>query len=291
MRASPPTTRRSSSRSRPPRVSSSRTPSSTRRQRDGSAGWRRQRRSPPPSSVRCGRTRRSQLVANRAREAADADVAAVLLRHGGGRLLVEVVAGAAPADAAGTRVPTDGTVAGDVLDGGETVVLDNATDDERAAALGFNVADGWPELGAIMLLPLRSAGPAAGVLDGRLVARAPARVPVHPRRVAGVLRRAGHAGPSGRALPGGPRSARRVRGPRPDRPRPARPGDPAAVRGRPHSGERLPAHHPSGGHGPPDRRGRRHRRDHQGHPAHHLRAVRAARRRPTCAASSATRSP
>jgi signal transduction histidine kinase len=104
------------------------------------------------------------LVANRAREAADADVAAVLLRHGGGRLLVEVVAGAAPDDAAGTRVPTEGTVAGAVLDGGETVVIEDAAEDKRAAVLGFDVADGWPELGSIMLLPLRSMGPAAGVL-------------------------------------------------------------------------------------------------------------------------------
>jgi signal transduction histidine kinase len=112
------------------------------------------------------------LVANRAREAADADVAAVLLRHDGGRLLVEVVAGTAPADAAGTQVPTDGTVAGDVLDGGQTVVLEDVSDDERATALGFIVADGWPELGSIMLLPLRSAGPAAGVL---MVAWSPQR--------------------------------------------------------------------------------------------------------------------
>ncbi|MEP6760317.1 MAG: GAF domain-containing protein [Sporichthyaceae bacterium] len=104
------------------------------------------------------------LVANRAREVADADVAAVLLRHGGGRLLVEVVAGAAPDDVAGTRVLTDGTVAGAVLDGGETVVIEDAVNDGRAASLGFDVADGWPELGAIMLLPLRSMGPAAGVL-------------------------------------------------------------------------------------------------------------------------------
>jgi signal transduction histidine kinase len=104
------------------------------------------------------------LVANRAREVADADVAAVLLRHGGGRLLVEVVAGAAPDDAAGTRVPTDGTVAGAVLDGGETVVLEDASGDDRATALGFSVDDGWPELGSMMLLPLRSTGPAAGVL-------------------------------------------------------------------------------------------------------------------------------
>jgi signal transduction histidine kinase len=104
------------------------------------------------------------LVANRAREAANADVAAVLLRHDGGRLLVEVVAGTAPTDAAGTQVPTDGTLAGDVLDAGQTVVLADAATDGRAAALGFNVADGWPELGSIMLLPLRSAGPAAGVL-------------------------------------------------------------------------------------------------------------------------------
>jgi signal transduction histidine kinase len=104
------------------------------------------------------------LVADRAREVANADLAAVLLRHEGGRLLVEVVAGSAPVDAAGTRVPTEETVAGTVLDTGETIVLDEGQGDERVAALGFTVEDGWPELGSLMLLPLRSAGPVVGVL-------------------------------------------------------------------------------------------------------------------------------
>ena len=66
------------------------------------------------------------LVADRAREVAGADVAAVLLRHQDGRLLVEVTSGPLPDDAAGTEVPTVGTVAGAVLHIGETVVLEDA---------------------------------------------------------------------------------------------------------------------------------------------------------------------
>jgi signal transduction histidine kinase len=55
-------------------------------------------------------------------------------------------------------------VAGAVLDGGKTIVLDEAHGDDRVAELGFTVADGWPELGSLMLLPLRGTGPADGVL-------------------------------------------------------------------------------------------------------------------------------
>ena len=114
-----------------------------------------------------GEVRRDEamaLVADRAREVAGADVAAVLLRHEGGRLLVEVTSGPLPDDAAGTRVPTEATIAGDVLDGGQPVILDGASLDERLAGLGLSEADGWPLLGSAVLLPLHSAGPAAGVL-------------------------------------------------------------------------------------------------------------------------------
>ena len=114
-----------------------------------------------------GEVRRDEamaLVADRAREVAGADVAAVLLRHEGGRLLVEVTSGSLPDDAAGTEVPTKGTVVGTVLDEGEPVVLDQTALDERLAGLGMSVADGWPLLGSAVLLPLRGAGPAAGVL-------------------------------------------------------------------------------------------------------------------------------
>ncbi|MCZ3387214.1 MAG: GAF domain-containing protein [Actinomycetia bacterium] len=105
-----------------------------------------------------------QLVTDRARLLADADLAALLLRHGGGRLLVEATSGPVLDTVVGTGVPTGGTVAGAVLDSGEVAVLDDATADERLQALGFTAAAGWPELGSLVLLPLSSAGPVAGLL-------------------------------------------------------------------------------------------------------------------------------
>jgi len=114
-----------------------------------------------------GEVRRDQamaLVADRAREVAGADVSAVLLRHEGDRLLVEVTSGSLPDDAAGTRVPTTGAVVGTVLDGGEPFVLAAPALDERLAELAMSSADGWPLLGSVALLPLRGARAAAGVL-------------------------------------------------------------------------------------------------------------------------------
>jgi signal transduction histidine kinase len=105
-----------------------------------------------------------QLVADRGREVAGADVAAVMLRHEGGRLLVEVVSGPSPEGLVGAAMRTDGTAAGEVLDGGEPVVVDDALGSGRVAASGFPTEAGWPELGSLALLPMRSAGSVAGIL-------------------------------------------------------------------------------------------------------------------------------
>jgi signal transduction histidine kinase len=105
-----------------------------------------------------------QLVADRGRAVAGADLAVVLLRHGGGRLMVEVVSGPAPEGLIGAAMPTEGTAAGALLDGGEPVVFDDAVDSGRVAASGFPTEDGWPELGSLALLPMRSAGSVSGVL-------------------------------------------------------------------------------------------------------------------------------
>jgi signal transduction histidine kinase len=105
-----------------------------------------------------------QLVADRGREVAGADLAAVMLRHEGGRLLVEVVSGPSPEGLVGAAMPTLRTAAGEVLDGGEAVVVDNALGDGRVAASGFLTEDGWPELASMALLPMRSAGSVAGIL-------------------------------------------------------------------------------------------------------------------------------
>jgi signal transduction histidine kinase len=105
-----------------------------------------------------------QLVADRAREVAGAGMAAVLLRHEGGRLLVEVVSGLHPEGLVGAHMRTESTAAGEVLAGGEPVIVDDALGEGRVAASGFPTEDGWPELGSLALLPMRSAGSVAGVL-------------------------------------------------------------------------------------------------------------------------------
>jgi signal transduction histidine kinase len=105
-----------------------------------------------------------QLVVDRGRVSAGADLAAVMLRHQGGRLLVEAVSGPSPEGLVGAAMPIAGTVVGAVLDGGEPVVVDDALGSGRVAASGFPAEDGWPALESLALLPMRSSGSVAGIL-------------------------------------------------------------------------------------------------------------------------------
>jgi signal transduction histidine kinase len=105
-----------------------------------------------------------QLVADRGREVAQADLSAVMLRHTGGRLLVEAVSGPAPEGLVGMAMVTADTAAGVVLDGGEPVVVDEALGAGRVAASGFPAEQGWPELASLALLPMRSGGSVIGIL-------------------------------------------------------------------------------------------------------------------------------
>jgi len=117
-----------------------------------------------------GEVRRDEalgLVADRAREVAGADLAAVLLRRERGWLQVEVTSGPVPASVIGTKFPTENTVVGDALDGGP-IVLGGADSVAPLADLAFAPADGWPELGSVVLFPLRTTG-TAGTAAGLLV--------------------------------------------------------------------------------------------------------------------------
>ena len=105
-----------------------------------------------------------QLVAERAREVSEADMAAVMLLHGPDRLLVEVASGPGTDGIAGARLRVDGTALGQVLAGGEPVVIDDALGDGRVAASGLASQVGWPELGSLALLPMRSGGSVIGIL-------------------------------------------------------------------------------------------------------------------------------
>ncbi len=105
-----------------------------------------------------------QLVAERAREVAAADMAAVMLLHGPDRLMVEVVSGPGTDGVAGARTRVQGTALGRVLTAAEPVVIDDALGVGRVAASGLDSASGWPELGSLALLPMRSGGAVIGVL-------------------------------------------------------------------------------------------------------------------------------
>jgi signal transduction histidine kinase len=110
------------------------------------------------------------LVADRAREVAGADTAAVLLRHEDGHLLAEVVSGAGARRPAGPLAVSPGTAAADVIDEGRTLLLEG--DEIRGGLndLGFATTD-RDDAAAVLLLPLRAGRPAAGVLVMAWVAR------------------------------------------------------------------------------------------------------------------------
>lgn len=111
-----------------------------------------------------GRDDALQVVAERARESADADMAAVLLRHTGGRLLVEAVAGAHVEALVGTDLLLEGTAAGEVLTSGRPVVVDDAHGRGQVAASGLPVVEDGLGLSSVAMLPLRSGGRVAGIL-------------------------------------------------------------------------------------------------------------------------------
>ncbi len=105
-----------------------------------------------------------ELVADRAREVAGADMAAVLLRDDDGLLAVAVVSGSAarPVPAA-QDVAVTSTAAG-VLDDGHTLLLAGDEVPAALAELGFATAADGPGLASLLLLPLGADGPAAGLL-------------------------------------------------------------------------------------------------------------------------------
>jgi signal transduction histidine kinase len=105
-----------------------------------------------------------ELVADRAREVAGADTAAVLLRHEDGQLLAEVVSGADARRPAGPLAVSPDTAASGALDEGRTLLLEG--DQVRAGLndLGFATTERSDQLAAVLLLPLGAGKRAAGVL-------------------------------------------------------------------------------------------------------------------------------
>ena len=89
------------------------------------------------------------LIAARARELVDAELATIALRHGDG-LVVEVADGAEAKAVLGHRLPLEGSLAGLVVSSGETLRVTDATSDPRAAG----PAPGQTVYGPTLLVPL-----------------------------------------------------------------------------------------------------------------------------------------
>ena len=110
-----------------------------------------------------GRVDALQTVADRAREIAAADVASVVVRGEGDHLDLEVVSGLPSAALAG-EVPLTlhSSLAGAVIETGQTVVLDDVRQDDRVARDA--VPADWPELGPVIVVPLSTPDGGEGVL-------------------------------------------------------------------------------------------------------------------------------
>lgn len=106
-----------------------------------------------------------QLVADRAREVASADIATVLLRDRDEDtdLTVRVVSGAPEGSGVGSTVPVFAGLAGQVVLSGERLVLEDYHLDPRASGTPPPPPD-WPALGPMMMLPLRTSSDVDGVL-------------------------------------------------------------------------------------------------------------------------------
>jgi signal transduction histidine kinase len=104
-----------------------------------------------------------QLVADRAREVASADLALVLTNGDADDLVVQVVSGVDGGALVGTRVPREGSLLGAVVASDQLLVLEHA-DGERDAYADLHLPAGWPPTGPAMLLPLRTPAAIEGVL-------------------------------------------------------------------------------------------------------------------------------
>lgn len=105
------------------------------------------------------RTQALRLVATRARELMDAEVAAIVLPGPSpSGFTVEAVAGADPASAAELGLPLHHEHAATVVRTGKPLVLDEAHRDSPPAPV-----EGWPAIGAMLLTPM-AGGETTGVL-------------------------------------------------------------------------------------------------------------------------------
>jgi signal transduction histidine kinase len=105
-----------------------------------------------------------QVVADRARELANADVACLALRRSPTELEIRIVSGAGSEVVPTTPIAVDGSLAGRVVSTGEVLVVDDVEGDPRSAP-ELRGLDGWPTLGPAMVVPLRTPDGVQGALS------------------------------------------------------------------------------------------------------------------------------
>jgi two-component system, NarL family, sensor histidine kinase DevS len=106
-----------------------------------------------------------QTLVDVAREVASADVALVTIRgRGDDKLEVPVVSGGSslPSSAQGPSLTVDASLAGVVLSTGRSEMVDDIQWDDRVAL--EQMPKDWPELGPVMVVPMKAPGGVEGVL-------------------------------------------------------------------------------------------------------------------------------
>jgi signal transduction histidine kinase len=105
-----------------------------------------------------------QLIADRARSVATADLACVLLRESEDKLVIQVVSGGSDG-VIGESVPVAGTLEGSVVLSGDMFVVEDASVNADDRSPDFRVPDDWPTPGPVAIFPLRSTRGVDGVLS------------------------------------------------------------------------------------------------------------------------------
>lgn len=106
-----------------------------------------------------------QLVADRARDVADADFVSLLTPVDEEVLVVEAVSGVSADGVLGERIDARSSLAGAAARLGQTIVVPDTDLEPRYER---RMAPAWPDLGALMVLPLRSGDETGALLVGWL---------------------------------------------------------------------------------------------------------------------------
>jgi len=104
-----------------------------------------------------------QLVADRARSVAAADVALIMRRISEEELAIQVVSGPSAGGVVGRAIPVSQSLVGAAMANDSMLVIEDTGDSEQTYQ-EFEFPSDWPDLGPSMLIPLRTSSGVEGVL-------------------------------------------------------------------------------------------------------------------------------